>query len=101
MAARPEDAVGVDRPLARLKREACDNHRGQSHHQLALEPPGAAAEQTKHIVTFRMKIERMETKLKLSQNRDLEDRQRVIARLEASDAQDSQATARWMKRVLP
>ena len=64
-------------------------------------PPGAAAEQTKHIVTFRMKIERMETKLKLSQNRDLEDRQRVIARLEASDGDDARNTARWMKRVLP
>jgi transcriptional regulator len=64
-------------------------------------PPGNAAGQTKSIVAFRMKIERIETKLKLSQNREMEDRQRVIARLEASDNQDSQATARWMKRVLP
>lgn len=64
-------------------------------------PPGNAAGQTRHIVAFRMKLERIETKLKLSQNRELEDRQRVIARLEASDSQDSQATAQWMKRVLP
>lgn len=64
-------------------------------------PPGNAAGQTRNIVAFRMKIERIETKLKLSQNRELEDRQRVIAKLEASDNQDSQATARWMKRVLP
>ncbi|HEY4166145.1 MAG TPA: FMN-binding negative transcriptional regulator [Reyranella sp.] len=64
-------------------------------------PPGNAAEQTKHIVAFRMPLERVETKLKLSQNRDLEDRHRVIAKLEASDSQDSQATAAWMKRVLP
>ena len=48
-----------------------------------------------------MPVERIETKLKLSQNRELEDRQRVIAKLEASDSQDSQATAAWMKRVLP
>jgi transcriptional regulator len=61
-------------------------------------PPGNAAEQTRNIVAFRMPIE---TKLKLSQNRELEDRQRVIAKLEASDSQDSQATAAWMKRVLP
>ena len=64
-------------------------------------PAGNAAEQTKHIVAFRMKLDRVETKLKLSQNRDLEDRHRVIARLEASDGQDAQATARWMKKVLP
>jgi transcriptional regulator len=48
-----------------------------------------------------MKLERVETKLKLSQNRDLEDRHRVIAKLEASDSQDSKATAKWMKKVLP
>lgn len=64
-------------------------------------PPGNAAEQTKSIVAFRMPLSRVETKLKLSQNRDLEDRKRVIARLEASDSQDSKATAEWMKRVLP
>jgi transcriptional regulator len=64
-------------------------------------PPGNAAEQTKHIVAFRMKLERVETKLKLSQNRELEDRHRVIAKLAASDSQDAQATATWMKRVLP
>src|SRR5258708_1278518 len=64
-------------------------------------PPGNAAEQTKSIVAFRMKLERVETKIKLSQNRELEDRQRVIAKLEASDGQDAQAMAKWMKRVLP
>ena len=64
-------------------------------------PPGNAAGQTQNIIAFRMKLERIETKLKLSQNRELEDRQRVIAKLEASDDQDSQATAKWMKRVLP
>ena len=64
-------------------------------------PPGNAAEQTKSIVAFRMPIARMQTKLKLSQNRELEDRERVIAKLEASDSQDAQATAKWMTRVLP
>jgi len=64
-------------------------------------PPGNAAGQTQNIVAFRMKLDRIETKLKLSQNRELEDRHRVIAKLEASDSQDSQATAKWMKRVLP
>src|SRR5437868_10926925 len=64
-------------------------------------PPGNAEAQTRGIVAFRMKLTRVETKIKLSQNRELEDRQRVIDRPEASDRQDSQATARWLKTVLP
>ena len=64
-------------------------------------PPGNAEAQTRGIVAFRMPLARVETKIKLSQNRELEDRQRVIARLEASDSQEAQATAGWMKRVLP
>lgn len=64
-------------------------------------PPGNAEAQTRGIVVFRMALSRVETKIKLSQNRDLEDRQRVIAKLAESDSQESQATAAWMKRVLP
>lgn len=64
-------------------------------------PPGNAAAQTRNIVAFRMPIARLETKIKLSQNRELDDRKQVIARLEASAGQDAQATAAWMKRVLP
>jgi transcriptional regulator len=63
--------------------------------------PANAAEQTRHIVAFRMTLDRVEAKTKLSQNRDLEDRHRVIAKLEASDDQDAQATAVWMKKALP
>ena len=64
-------------------------------------PPGNAEVQTRGIVAFHVPLTRVETKIKLSQNRDMEDRTRVIARLEASDNQDAQATAKWMKRVLP
>ncbi len=64
-------------------------------------PPGNAAAQAKGIVVFRMPLSRLETKLKLSQNRDLADRHRVIDHLAASDRQDSQETADWMKKVLP
>jgi transcriptional regulator len=64
-------------------------------------PPGNAETQTRGIVAFRLPIDRLEAKTKLSQNRDLEDRQRVIAGLEASDSQDAQATAEWMKKALP
>ena len=48
-----------------------------------------------------MPLARLQTKIKLSQNRDLEDRQRVMQKLAESDNQDAQATAHWMKRVLP
>ena len=51
---------------------------------LARLPPGNAEAQTRGIVAFRVPLSRVETKLKLSQNRDLEDRHRVITRLEAS-----------------
>jgi transcriptional regulator len=74
---------------------------GAGEWNLGALPPGNAEAQTKGIVAFRIPLSRVETKIKLSQNRDLEDRQRVIAKLEESDGQDAQATAAWMKRVLP
>ncbi len=74
---------------------------GAGEWNLGALPPGNAEAQTKGIVAFRMPLSRVETKIKLSQNRDMEDRQRVIAKLEESDGQDAQATAAWMKRVLP
>jgi len=64
-------------------------------------PAGNAEVQIRGIVAFRIPITRIEPKAKLSQNRDLEDRHRVIAKLEASDSQDAQAVALWMKKVLP
>ena len=64
-------------------------------------PPGNAEMQIRGIVAFRIPLSRIETKLKLSQNREIEDRRNVIEKLEASDGQDAQATAAWMKRVLP
>lgn len=64
-------------------------------------PPGNAEMQIRGIVAFRIPLTRIEAKAKLSQNRELEDRHRVIAKLEASDSQEAQATALWMKKVLP
>jgi len=64
-------------------------------------PAGNAEAQTRGITVFRMPLSRIETKIKLSQNREMADRQRVIEKLEESDSQDAQGTARWMKRVLP
>ena len=50
------------------------------------------------IVGFRLTIERIDAKFKLSQNRSAEDRERVIAALRGEDYADALATAEWMER---
>jgi predicted FMN-binding regulatory protein PaiB len=50
------------------------------------------------IVAFRITIERIEAKFKLSQNRDTEDRKRVAAALRKEAFADATATAVWMER---
>jgi transcriptional regulator len=49
------------------------------------------------IVGFRLRIERIDAKIKLSQNRSAEDRERVIGALRAEDHEDATATAAWME----
>jgi transcriptional regulator len=48
------------------------------------------------IIGFRIRVTRIDTKLKLSQNRSLEDRVRVRAGLDAEGYADASATAAWM-----
>lgn len=48
------------------------------------------------IVAFRMTIERVDAKFKLSQNRSVEDRERVIAALLEEGSTEASATAEWM-----
>ena len=50
------------------------------------------------IVGFRMTIERIDAKFKLSQNRAPEERERVIAGLREDAFGDAIATAEWMAR---
>ena len=50
------------------------------------------------IVAFRLEIDRVDAKFKLSQNRSAEDRKRVIAGLLAEGYAEAEATAEWMKR---
>jgi transcriptional regulator len=49
------------------------------------------------IVGFRLRIERVQAKFKLSQNRSVEDRERVIEKLRAEGYPDANATAAWME----
>lgn len=51
-----------------------------------------------NIAAFRIVIERVTGKFKLSQNRTAADRRRVIDALAADDHADSRATAAWMRR---
>ncbi len=98
---RPQILTETPMVLRVLSELAKAYETGAGEWNLGALPPGNAEAQTKDIVAFRIPLSRIETKIKLSQNRELEDRLRVIATLEASDGQDAQATARWMKRVLP
>ncbi|HKW80990.1 MAG TPA: FMN-binding negative transcriptional regulator [Casimicrobiaceae bacterium] len=50
------------------------------------------------IVAFRIAIERVDVKLKLSQNKDPEDVKRVARALRGEDFADADATAAWMER---
>jgi transcriptional regulator len=51
------------------------------------------------IIGFRIKVKRIDTKLKLSQNRSGEDQDRVAAGLEGEDYADATATAAWMRSL--
>lgn len=52
------------------------------------------------IVGFEIEVTAVEAKFKLSQNRSVEDRKRVIAKLEASDSQTDHAVAELMAAAL-
>lgn len=68
----------------------------------AWDPRGLAAHAGKlsAIVGFEIAISKIEAKLKLSQNRSVQDQENVIAKLMASDASEVRATARMMQENL-
>ena len=68
----------------------------------AWDPRGLTAHVSKlsAIVGFEITITSIEAKLKLSQNRSLQDQENVIAKLMASDASEVRATARMMQENL-
>lgn len=67
--------------------------------QLGLDPVRLRA-MVDAIVGFRIRVKRIDAKLKLSQNRSAEDRDRVTAGLEAEGYPDAAATAAWMRGLL-
>ena len=67
--------------------------------RLALDPQRLRA-MVDAIIGFRLKVRRVDAKLKLSQNRSVEDRNRVAAALDAEGYADAAATAAWMREAL-
>ena len=63
---------------------------------LGLDPDQLAA-MVGTIIGFRIRVKRIDVKLKLSQNRSREDRLRVAAGLDAEGYADAAATAAWMR----
>jgi transcriptional regulator len=53
------------------------------------------------IVGFRIRVRRIDVKVKLSQNRSREDQDRVAEGLRAEGYADAEATAAWMRGVAP
>ena len=68
----------------------------------AWDPRGLTAHVSKlsAIVGFEVAITSVEAKLKLSQNRSVQDQENVIAKLTASDASEVRATAKMMEQNL-
>src|SRR4029453_13930444 len=60
-------------------------------------PAGRLAAKIGAIIGFRIKVKRIDVKLKLSQNRSREDRERVMAGLAAEGYAEASATAAWMR----
>jgi transcriptional regulator len=52
------------------------------------------------IIGFRIRVKRIEAKLKLSQNRSPDDQRRVAEGLEGEGYPEATATAAWMRGVM-
>lgn len=93
------DAAAFEALLADLSAE----------HEAALAPkrpwtmgkmtPGTVERMMKGITGFRMTVDLLEAKAKLSQNKNAVDRGGVVAALDALDRPETRATAGWMRRL--
>lgn len=77
--------------------EMVDRYEGSRSQPWRLQLQGRALEaMLGAIVAFELRVERVDAKFKLSQNRSVEDRERVIAALRAEGYAEASATADWM-----
>lgn len=89
-----EDAARLDAILAALVRR----YEGEGPWRLAELPETFLGGMRRGIVGIEIDVTRIETKLKLSQNRSAEDRRRVVEALEGSGRPDDAALAAAMRR---
>jgi transcriptional regulator len=87
--------------LLDLMRRLVDTHEAQFPRpwSVAALPAPFVEELLEGIVGFAIALTRIECKLKLSQNRDEEDRRRVALELAKSSQPEGRATAEWMRRI--
>lgn len=89
--------------LLDLVRRLTDHHERGRSEPWAVEdaPPDFVTAQLKGIVGLRLRLDRIEGKLKLSQNRAVDDRQGVVRGLAASSDPGDLATATAMRALAP
>ena len=94
----PAELMDTDRDKRALLDAMVQRYEGGRAQPWRLQLEGRALEALLGaIVGFRLRIERVEAKFKLSQNRSVEDRERVIEKLRAEGYPDANATAAWME----
>lgn len=93
-----EDKRGLVESLQQLTAQA--EHGSQDPWEFWL-PPDLATEKdlTSAIVAFRIEVETLEAKFKLSQNRSVADREGVKKGLEARGGDQDRGVCRWMKEL--
>jgi transcriptional regulator len=80
--------------------ELCARFEGPDGYSPSRLAPALLDEMLAEIVAFEVRVERIVAKFKLSQNRSLEDRNRVMSALAARASSEDLKVLEWMRRVL-
>ncbi len=84
-----------------LLKHLIDRHEAASHYKLESLPQDFVMKEIKGIVAFQIEVARIEANYKLSQNRNDEDYQNIVAKLDAREDGMSHAVAEAMRRNRP
>jgi len=83
-----------------LLKKLIDRHEAGSHYKMETLPQDFVEKQMKGIVAFQIEVTRIEANYKLSQNRNDEDHQNIIAQLEKREDEMSHGVAEAMRSHL-
>lgn len=81
-----------------LLKKLIDRHEAGSHYKMETLPLDFVEKEIKGIVAFQIEVTRIEANYKLSQNRNDEDCQNIVSRLEEREDEMSHGVAEAMKR---